>query len=202
MRAYAETFEIWDPTSFRRRGDWRHRGAAGPLPDEPALDRARPQPEWRNVRRAGFSGPYGTGISQLINGMASPEYIASLLERAIVRGTRMAPFESDPMESTTTCLSPRAVPAGDLLLLEVRQHPRVPGRLHQQWRPGALTAMGVDFADGARPITESESRTWPPPDVDGPSQAERAQGSGPDGLIFSTVCGCSTLRKADLGAQQ
>jgi ubiquinol-cytochrome c reductase cytochrome c1 subunit len=29
--------------------------------------------------RAGFSGPYGTGISQLINGMGGPEYIASLL---------------------------------------------------------------------------------------------------------------------------
>ena len=29
--------------------------------------------------RAGFHGPYGTGISQLINGMGGPEYIASLL---------------------------------------------------------------------------------------------------------------------------
>lgn len=29
--------------------------------------------------RAGFSGPYGTGLSQLINGMGGPEYIASLL---------------------------------------------------------------------------------------------------------------------------
>jgi ubiquinol-cytochrome c reductase cytochrome c1 subunit len=29
--------------------------------------------------RAGFHGPAGTGISQLINGMGGPEYIASLL---------------------------------------------------------------------------------------------------------------------------
>ncbi|MFD1341007.1 cytochrome c1 [Litorisediminicola beolgyonensis] len=29
--------------------------------------------------RAGFHGPYGTGISQLINGMGGPEYIYSLL---------------------------------------------------------------------------------------------------------------------------
>ena len=29
--------------------------------------------------RAGFHGPYGTGISQLVNGMGGPEYIASLL---------------------------------------------------------------------------------------------------------------------------
>ncbi|QPH52546.1 cytochrome c1 [Pontivivens ytuae] len=29
--------------------------------------------------RAGFHGPYGTGISQLINGMGGPEYIASVL---------------------------------------------------------------------------------------------------------------------------
>lgn len=29
--------------------------------------------------RAGFHGPYGTGISQFVNGMGGPEYIASLL---------------------------------------------------------------------------------------------------------------------------
>ncbi|EAR52908.1 Cytochrome c1 precursor [Oceanicola granulosus HTCC2516] len=29
--------------------------------------------------RAGFHGPYGTGLSQLFNGMGGPEYIASLL---------------------------------------------------------------------------------------------------------------------------
>ena len=29
--------------------------------------------------RAGFSGPYGTGLSQLVNGMGGAEYIASIL---------------------------------------------------------------------------------------------------------------------------
>ena len=29
--------------------------------------------------RAGFHGPYGTGISQLFNGMGGPEYIVSIL---------------------------------------------------------------------------------------------------------------------------
>jgi ubiquinol-cytochrome c reductase cytochrome c1 subunit len=29
--------------------------------------------------RAGFSGPYGTGLNQLLKGMGGPEYIASLL---------------------------------------------------------------------------------------------------------------------------
>ena len=41
--------------------------------------------------RAGFHGPEGTGINQLIKGMGGPEYIVSLLDRLYRRGPRKRP---------------------------------------------------------------------------------------------------------------
>jgi ubiquinol-cytochrome c reductase cytochrome c1 subunit len=77
MRAYAEQFEVWDPTLFDGEGDFR--------PATPADHFGRsnlsnaPDLSLMAKARKGFEGPYGTGISQLINGMGGPEYIASLL---------------------------------------------------------------------------------------------------------------------------
>lgn len=77
MRAYAEQFEVWDPTLFDGEGDWRPatpadhfgRSSMSNAPDLSLMAKAR----------KGFEGPYGTGISQLINGMGGAEYIASLM---------------------------------------------------------------------------------------------------------------------------
>jgi ubiquinol-cytochrome c reductase cytochrome c1 subunit len=77
MRAYAEQFEVWDPTLLDGEGDYRpatpadHFGKSS-MPNAPDLSLMA-------KARKGFEGPYGTGISQLINGMGGAEYIASLM---------------------------------------------------------------------------------------------------------------------------
>jgi ubiquinol-cytochrome c reductase cytochrome c1 subunit len=77
MRAYAAEFEVWDQALFDGEGDFRpatpadHFGGSNlsNAPDLSLMAKAR----------KGFEGPYGTGISQLINGMGGAEYIASLM---------------------------------------------------------------------------------------------------------------------------
>lgn len=73
MRAFAETYEIEDPVTRE------FRPAQGPdhfpqssLPNAPDLS-------LMTKARVGFSGPYGLGINQLMNGMGGAEYVASFL---------------------------------------------------------------------------------------------------------------------------
>lgn len=73
VRAYAKQFTVTDKeTGEDREGlptdNFPANTAAG-APDLSMMAKAR----------AGFHGPYGTGISQLINGMGGPEYIYSVL---------------------------------------------------------------------------------------------------------------------------
>ena len=74
VRVYsAENFEIYDA----ELDDYRE---AKPTDNFPVNDSAgAPDLSLMAKARAGFHGPYGTGISQLVNGMGGPEYIASLL---------------------------------------------------------------------------------------------------------------------------
>lgn len=74
VRAYAsENFEVFDADL----DDYR---PAKPTDNFPAnVDAGAPDLSLMAKGRAGFHGPYGTGISQLVNGMGGPEYIASLL---------------------------------------------------------------------------------------------------------------------------
>ena len=73
VRAYAANFEIFDPEI----DDYR---VATPVDHFPANeDAGAPDLSLMAKARAGFHGPYGTGISQLVNGMGGAEYIASLL---------------------------------------------------------------------------------------------------------------------------
>jgi len=74
MRAYAEQYEIYD----EEIDDYRPRKPTDPFPMS-NLENA-PDLSLMAKARAGFHGPYGTGISQLINGMGGPEYIYSLLK--------------------------------------------------------------------------------------------------------------------------
>jgi ubiquinol-cytochrome c reductase cytochrome c1 subunit len=73
VRAYAEQFTVTD----RETGEDR---AGLPTDHFPAsmLENA-PDLSLMAKARAGFSGPYGTGINQLFKGMGGPEYIYSLL---------------------------------------------------------------------------------------------------------------------------
>ncbi|MEM7295565.1 MAG: cytochrome c1 [Pseudomonadota bacterium] len=77
VRAYAEFYEIWDPTLFDGEGDFRPALPTDKFPESNVTN--APDLTLMAKARAGFSGPMGTGISQLVNGMGGGEYIASLL---------------------------------------------------------------------------------------------------------------------------
>ena len=73
VRAYAAQFTVTDKETGEDRAalptdNFAENNGAG-APDLSLMAKAR----------AGFSGPYGTGISQLINGMGGPEHIVSVL---------------------------------------------------------------------------------------------------------------------------
>ena len=74
VRAYAAGLDaVVTPTGDERPREWTDkfptRAGEGMGPDLSLMAKAR----------AGFHGPYGTGISQLINGIGGPEYIVSIL---------------------------------------------------------------------------------------------------------------------------
>jgi len=73
MRAFAATYEIEDPVTreFRPAGGPDHFPGSS-LPNAPDLSLI-------TKARVGFSGPYGLGINQLMNGMGGAEYVASFL---------------------------------------------------------------------------------------------------------------------------
>lgn len=77
MRAYAELYEVFDQSLFDGEGDFRPATPADKFPAS-SLSNA-PDLSLMAKARAGFHGPYGTGISQLVNGMGGAEYIASLM---------------------------------------------------------------------------------------------------------------------------
>lgn len=74
VRAYAEQFEVFDPDldDYRPAKATDHFPMSGfeGAPDLSLMAKAR----------AGFSGPYGTGLNQLFKGMGGPEYIVALLD--------------------------------------------------------------------------------------------------------------------------
>lgn len=73
MRAYAAQFETFDPAL----DDWRTSTPTDYFPHS-ALSNA-PDLSLMAKARAGFHGPYGTGINQLVRGMGGAEYITSML---------------------------------------------------------------------------------------------------------------------------
>ncbi len=77
MRAYAEGIKVFDQALFEGEGDYRPATPADYFPAGAMA--AAPDLSLMAKARAGFHGPYGTGLSQLVNGMGGPEYIASLL---------------------------------------------------------------------------------------------------------------------------
>jgi ubiquinol-cytochrome c reductase cytochrome c1 subunit len=73
MRAYAAQFEVEDP----RTGEFRPAEPTDHFP--PGSVENAPDLSLMAKARAGFHGPIGLGINQLIHGMGGPEYIASML---------------------------------------------------------------------------------------------------------------------------
>ena len=77
MRAYAAGIDVFDPALLDGEGDYR---PATPADYFPVGGMAQaPDLSLMAKARAGFHGPYGTGLAQLVKGMGGPEYIASLL---------------------------------------------------------------------------------------------------------------------------
>lgn len=73
VRAYAAFYEVFDP----ELDDFRPATPTDHFP-ESALENA-PDLSLMAKARAGFHGPAGLGINQLLRGMGGPEYIASVL---------------------------------------------------------------------------------------------------------------------------
>ncbi len=77
VRAYAEQWEVFDPTMNDGEGDYR---TATPNDNFPKSSLAgAPDLSLMAKARAGFHGPYGLGINQFFKGMGGAEYIASLM---------------------------------------------------------------------------------------------------------------------------
>jgi len=75
--AYAEFYEVFDQSLDDGAGDYRPATPADKFPVSSMT--TAPDLSLMAKARAGFHGPYGTGLSQLFNGMGGAEYIASLL---------------------------------------------------------------------------------------------------------------------------
>ncbi len=74
VRAYAAQFDIYDA----ELDDTRPRKETDFFP--PHNDPNAPDLSLMAKARAGFHGPYGTGISQFFNGIGGPEHIVSILD--------------------------------------------------------------------------------------------------------------------------
>ncbi len=92
MRAYAENYEVFDQALLDGEGDFRTATPADKFPGS-ALSSA-PDLSLMAKARAGFHGPYGTGLNQLFKGMGGPEYIASLMT-GYVEAPSCAPEDFD-----------------------------------------------------------------------------------------------------------
>ncbi len=73
VRAYASQYEVYD----EEEDDYREARPTDEFPGS-QLENA-PDMSLMAKKRAGFHGPYGTGLNQLFKGMGGPEYIYSLM---------------------------------------------------------------------------------------------------------------------------
>lgn len=77
VKAFAKLFEVPDDSDEAEPGDTR---PGKPADRFPAVTSAgAPDLSLMAKARAGFHGPYGSGIAQLLKGMGGAEYIASIL---------------------------------------------------------------------------------------------------------------------------
>jgi ubiquinol-cytochrome c reductase cytochrome c1 subunit len=133
--------------------------------------------------RAGFHGPYGTGISQFINGMGGAEYLASLMDGYEEEPECAAEMET-PMEGYyNVAFANGGFPDA---CKDEHGHHTVPG----SWisMPQPLYGEDVEFDDGHENSLESESQDvaaflmW----AAEPKMTARKQ-AGLTGVIFLSV---------------
>lgn len=180
MRAYAEFYEVFDQALFDGEGDFRPATPADKFPGS-SLSNA-PDLSLMAKARAGFHGPAGTGIAQLVKGMGGAEYIASLIS-----GYEEEPecaLEGEPMEGYYNV----AFAAGGFpeSCIDEHGHHMVPGSYIAMAPP--LYGDDVEFADGHSTELESIAQDvaaflmW----TAEPKLVARKQ-AGLTGVIFLTV---------------
>jgi ubiquinol-cytochrome c reductase cytochrome c1 subunit len=77
VRAFAAMYEVPDTSEEALPGDMREAKPSDKFPANNSI--GAPDLSLMAKARAGFHGPVGTGLSQLVNGIGGPEYIYSLL---------------------------------------------------------------------------------------------------------------------------
>jgi ubiquinol-cytochrome c reductase cytochrome c1 subunit len=181
MRAYAANFEVFDQALSDGDGDYRAATPADYYPGS-SLSNA-PDLSLMAKSRAGFHGPYGTGISQFVNGMGGAEYIASLMDGYEEEPACAAEMET-PMEGAyNVAFANGGFPDA---CKDEHGHHTVPG----SWiaMPQPLYGDDVEFDDGHEATLESESQDvaaflmW----AAEPKMTERKQ-AGLTGVIFLSL---------------
>ena len=180
VRAYIDYqgIEVWDPELFDGEGDFRPATPADNFPPVTAAN--APDLSLMAKARAGFHGPYGTGISQLINGMGGPEYIATLLS-SYEDPPACAPEDFDGYYNTA--FTAGGYPAE---CIDEDGHHMYPGSWIGMAPP--LWGEDVDYADGSSNELEEEAKDvaaflmW----TAEPKLNQRKE-AGLTGVIFLTV---------------
>lgn len=137
--AYAEFYEVFDPALFDGEGDFR---TATPADKFPAVTSANaPDLSLMAKARAGFHGPYGTGLSQLWYGMGGAEYITALLSGYEEEPECAADANMDGYYNTA--FASGGFPAS---CIDDHGHHMVPGSWIGMAQP--IYGEDIDFADG------------------------------------------------------
>lgn len=147
--AYAEFYEVFDQALFDGEGDFRPATPADKFPSSNLAN--APDLTLMAKARAGFEGPYGTGMAQLFRGMGGAEYIASLMT-----GYHEEPecaLEGEPMDGYYNV----AFAAGGFpeSCIDDNGHHMVPGSWINMAPP--LYGDDVDYADGSSTDLEAVS---------------------------------------------
>lgn len=151
VRAYADQYEVFDQALLDGEGDYRPATPADKF-GRSSLSNA-PDLSLMAKARAGFHGPYGTGISQLVNGMGGAEYIASLLV-GYEEEPECALEMENPMEGYyNTAFGNGGFPDA---CKDEEGHHTVPGT----WiaMPPPLYGDDVEYADGSSTEIEDEAQ--------------------------------------------
>ncbi len=181
MRAYAELYEVWDPTLFDGEGDFRPGVPQDHFPE--SLLNTAPDLSLMAKARAGFSGPYGTGMAQLFRGMGGAEYIASLMNGYVEEPDCAVGDEAMDGLFYNEAFGAGAVPEN---CVDDHGHSTIKGTYISMSPP--LWGDDVEFIDGAPTDVESLSKDvaaflmW----TAEPKLEARKQ-AGLTGVIFLTV---------------
>jgi len=110
MKAYAAKFQVYDPElDDTRPGKPTDHFPKSQLPNAPDLSLMA-------KARAGFHGPFGLGLTQLVRGIGGPEYIVNLLEGYDGETTEIAgaTFYGNHIFSTGNIAMPPPLAGGDV----------------------------------------------------------------------------------------